>query len=58
MITVPLIVCIIGFALWLVLSHPAEKPHWSKVVLSEAAKWCFVIGLLWTVFAYVNKVAY
>lgn len=58
MITIPFIVCIAGFIFWLVLSHPSEKPHWAKVVLSKAAEWCFVIGLFWTLYPYVGKVAF
>lgn len=58
MITTPFIVMVIGFLIWLLLSRPSEKPHWIKVVVSEAAKWCFIVGLFWTLAPYAGKVAF
>jgi hypothetical protein len=57
MITVPFIVCILGLIFWIILSAPSPA-HWIKSVLAEASKWCFVIGLFWTLASYAGKVAF
>lgn len=36
----PLIICIVGVLLWALASNS---------VLKEIGKWCFIIGLFWTV---------
>ncbi len=57
MISIPLVLCILGLIVWIVLSVPTPA-HWLKSLLAEAAKWCFVLGLFWTLAPYAGKVAW
>lgn len=52
MITIPFIICIIGALVWLVFHR------WQKVAdewVAEIGKWCFIVGLFWTVSTYAGK---
>jgi hypothetical protein len=57
MISMPFVICVLGLIFWIVLSAPSPA-HWVKAVLAEAAKWCFIVGLFWTVAPYAGKVAF
>lgn len=58
MISIPLLVCLIGFVVWILLSRPTEKSPWYKPVLAKASEWLFVLGGFWTLYAYAGKVAF
>jgi hypothetical protein len=57
MATIPFISCIVGLIFWIILSAPSSA-HRIKSILAEASKWCFVIGLFWTLAPYAGKVAW
>lgn len=57
MISIPFLVCVIGLILWIILSAPSPA-HWIKPIVAEASKWCFIIGLFWTLSVYAGKVVF
>jgi 1,4-dihydroxy-2-naphthoate octaprenyltransferase len=55
MITTPFVICLIGALLWLIFTK------WQKIAdvwVAEFGKWCFIIGLFWTLAPYAGKVAW
>lgn len=49
--SVPFVVCVLGLVGWYIFTRPKfEGTFWPKV-----AEWCFIVGLLWTVYEGVNK---
>lgn len=56
MISIPFIVCIAGLSLWCVATASNTIP--GKAVLTEVGRISFAVGLFWTLYAYVGKVAF